>query len=124
MRLVGGCPMANEPVLFDGYDSLAPAAQAERLFQAWRAIPDCRPLLGSTRQETIVKRIEESIEAGFDRETILGALERCWKWSSRRAWQTALDIARRETQAATEPVLSDAQRQLMRISKADGRLSR
>ena len=116
--------MGDKPVLFDGYDSLAPAAQAERVFQAWRAIPDCRPLLGNTRQETIVKRIREGIEAGFDHETILGALERCWKWSSRRAWETALDISRRETQAATEPVLSDTQRQLMRISQNDGRLSR
>ena len=116
--------MADDAVLFDGYDSLAPAAQAERVFQAWRAIPDCRPLQGNTKQETIVKRIREGIEAGFDHETILGALERCWKWQSRRAWETALDISRRETQAATEPVLSDTQRQLMRISQNDGRLSR
>ena len=91
--------MADDAVLFDGYDSAAPAAQAERLFQAWRDMPDCRPLLSNTRQETIVKRIKEGIEAGFDHETILGALERCWKWSSRRAWETALDISRRETQA-------------------------
>ena len=116
--------MATEPVLFDGYDSLAPAAQAERVFQAWRAIPDCRPLLSTTRQETIVKRIREGIEAGFNHEIIIGALERCWKWQSRRAWETALDISRRETQAATEPVLSDTQRQLMRISENDRRLSR
>ena len=116
--------MGDDAVLFDGYDSLDPAAQAERVFQAWRDMPDCRPLLSNTRQEIIVKRIKEGIEAGFDHETILGALERCWKWSSRRAWETALDISRRETQAATEPVLSDTQRQLMRISQNDGRLSR
>jgi hypothetical protein len=116
--------MDDEPALFDGYDSMAPAAQAERVFQAWRATPDCRPLLSTTRHDTIIKRIKEGIEAGFPYETIIGALERCWKWSSRRAWETALDISRRETQAATEPVLSDSQRQLMRISQNDGRLSR
>jgi hypothetical protein len=95
--------------LFTGYESVAPAAVADRLFTAWRNTPDCRPLLPSTRVETIKKRIREAVEGGFDQECIFGALNNCWKWTSQRAWATALDISAREQRRQREPRLSETQ---------------
>lgn len=110
----------SEVVLFEGYESNASPAQADRLYQAWRATPDCRPMLASARTDTITKRISEAIEAGFDTETILGALETCYKFSSRRAWSVSLDIARRETRQRRQPVFSDTQAAILRVRDNGG----
>lgn len=101
--------MMTDLALFDGYESTAPKAVADRMFEAWRDTPDCRPLLPSTREETIKKRIREAVEGGFDQEVIFQALNNCWKWTSQRAWATALDIAAREERRRNEPRLSDTQ---------------
>ena len=99
------------------YLSQAPAAQAERLFTAWRATPDCRPLISGTKRERVVKhRVAPAIEAGYDREVILRALEDCWKYESERAWQTSLDIARR----SYTPNLSDTQSAILRLRQRAG----
>ena len=108
--------------LFDGYDSVASSAQADRLFQAWRATPDCRPRLASTRTDTITRRICEAVDAGFDTETIFGALETCYKFSSKRAWSVSLDIARRETRQRRQPVFSDTQAAILRVRENNGGL--
>lgn len=106
--------------LFGGderYLSQAPGAQADRLFAAWRSTPECRPLIAGTKRERIVKhRITQAIEAGYDREVILQALEDCWKYESERAWQTSLDIARR----SYKPNLSDTQSAILRLRQRAG----
>lgn len=110
--------MSSEVALFTGYESAAPSAQAERLFQAWRATPGCRPMLANTRRETIVKkRIAEAINGGFDHDTILAALEECWKFESVKAWDTALTIGWQEIQKRLSPSLSDTQLAVMRVRR-------
>lgn len=101
-----------EPVMDLGYTFDSSEARAERLYQAWRAMPDPTPL-GPTRPETIKKRIEEGLDWEYSDDVIVTALDKCWKWGSKNAWVTALSIAHRDAKA--EPRLSETQRAILRL---------
>ena len=112
--------MNNKAVaLFDdpAYLSTAPAAQADRLVEAWRSIPETRPIIWTDRKRKVfARRVREAIEAGFEPEIIIAALGVVYlgrEVISQAAWDTALDVATRKSTAAGDYRLTDTQRSIL-----------
>ena len=112
--------MKNKVVaLFDdpAYLSTSPAAQADRLVEAWRAVPETRPIIWTDRKRKVfARRVREAIEAGFDPEIIVAALGVVYlgrEVISQAAWDTALDVATRKNAAASDFRLTDTQRSIL-----------
>ena len=92
------------------------------IFTDWWRDPDRKPTLRNHRDQTILDRIVEALDAGFDDRTIRRALDECWKFSSKQAWEVALNIAYRKVREQATPVMSATQQAIMRV-RANGGLA-
>ena len=111
--------MNKDLALFDdpGYLSTSPAAQADRLVEAWRSVPQGRPIIWTDRKRKVfARRVRAAIEAGFDPEIIVAALGVVYlgrEVISQAAWDTALDVATRQAESAGDYRLTDTQRSIL-----------
>lgn len=112
--------MKNKAVaLFDdpAYLSTSPSAQADRLVEAWRSVPETRPIIWTDRKRKVfARRVREAIEAGFEPEIIIAALGVVYlgrEVISQAAWDTALDMATRKNAAVSDYRLTDTQRSIL-----------
>ena len=88
---------------------------AHQIFMAWYGDPDRRPMMRNCRDQTILSRITEALDAGFDEPTVRRALDECWKFTSKPAWETALNIAYRKVRETSQPVFSETQKAILRV---------
>lgn len=123
--------MKNKAVaLFDdpAYLSTAPAAQADRLVEAWRSTPETRPIIWTDRKRKVfARRVREAIEAGFEPEIIVAALGVVYlgrEVISQAAWDTALDMATRKSAATSDYRLTDTQRSILGHPDGEGNVER
>jgi hypothetical protein len=121
--------MKKDVALFDdpAYLSTSPAAQADRLVEAWRATPQNRPIIWTDRKRQVfARRVRQAIEAGFDPEVIITALGVVYlgrEVISQSAWDTALDVATRKNAAANDYRLTDTQRSILKPRGPTGNIS-
>ncbi len=110
------------------FDPQAPEKNnAKTIFAEWAQDPDSRPRLRNSRDATVVARIVEALEAGFKEPVIKKALDKCWKFSSKVAWETALNIAFEECRRENKSKgirLSDTQEALLRLREDRGLLKK
>lgn len=96
--------------------------EGQRIFTDWWRDPNRRPTMRNHRDTTILARIDEALEAGFDESTVRAALDECWKFSSKQAWEVALNIAYRKVRESAAPTMNPTQQAILRV-RANGGLA-
>lgn len=110
----------SDLALFDPDENRHQTGQA--IFTDWWRDPNRRPTMRNHRDTTILNRIDEALEAGFDAATIRAALDECWKFSSKQAWEVALNIAYRKVRQQAQPTMNATQQAILRV-RANGGLA-
>ena len=94
--------------------------QAARIFQAWRAMRDCKPLPSGDKMRRLVEaRIVEALDEGDTFQVIGRALESAWNFRKPKpdgtsAWQVALAKELRAEKDNT-PQMTDTQKAIQRV---------
>jgi len=112
--------MTDDLALFDPDEARRKRGQA--IFSDWWRDPNRRPTLRNHRDTTILNRIDEALAGGFDDATIRAALDECWKFSSKQAWEVALNIAYRTVRQQVQPTMNATQQAIFRV-RANGGLA-